>query len=174
MRVKSRSASSASDISVVLISCQPRSSGPAMSIRERTSSRIRQGWLKKHVQKTRWESRIDCASGPKPTAATPAASVKATRSGGTAMHTSCPRSTNSRPTTRLGSTSPRLPQLANTNFIAAQPTSRQSSDVSAGGIELSQAGDFEADRLPLSSGTEHEQDVAYRCAEPESPEPSGE
>src|SRR6201993_4351577 len=118
MPVKIRSAPSASDLSVVLISCQPCRRGPAISSRDLTRSRILQGWLKKHVQKSRCESRMDCASGPKPTAATPAASVKATRSGGTAMHTSCPRRTSSLPTARLGSTSPRLPQLASTNFIA--------------------------------------------------------
>ena len=40
-----------------------------MSSRDLIRVRILQGRLKKHVQNSRCESRMDCASGPKPTAA---------------------------------------------------------------------------------------------------------
>src|ERR1700752_862960 len=41
-------------------------------------------------------------------------------------------------------------------------------------VELTQTGNLQANRLPLSSGTEHEKDVTYRCAQPESPKALGE
>ena len=118
MPEKIRSAPSASDISVALISCQPCSRGPAIWPRARIIRPTFQGVLKKHVQKSRWASRTARESGPNATACGTAAAVKPTRSGGTAIHTSCPRRTSSRPTASEGSTSPRLPQVASTNFIA--------------------------------------------------------
>jgi hypothetical protein len=87
MPVRIRSAPSAIDISVALMSCQPCSSGPAISVREAINSRSFLGLRKKHVQKLRWASRMARYGGPNATASGPAAEVKSARSGGTAICT---------------------------------------------------------------------------------------
>ncbi|SHU82263.1 Uncharacterised protein [Mycobacteroides abscessus subsp. abscessus] len=107
--MKSKSAPSANDVSVPTMSFQHRRKGSTTSRRFSISSWTLQKFLKKCVQNSRCASRTFRRSGPYGTAVGPAASTNPIKSGGTAIHTSCPRRMSSRPTAAHGSISPRVP-----------------------------------------------------------------